>query len=250
MTNVAKDTRRAEYNDAHGASHRDVIPAHWNVLPQDATRDEVDVHWFFNWSEGDMLPRPMLNPWERATIGKRVRTSDDQNLVELPGVRRAVSRSSRIRRVLLALPPFYVSALARWAAPPVRYREAVRARFARLSAVAALTKGFDDLGGSDAFYRSCELAAAPRSADGTENFEQEVAKMKLAVIEEQAKNLHFEAFARYAAASARLRSDDARAAARQRHVREPTITALLAAANTNNAGLDSAMAVILAESVR
>lgn len=250
MNNKTTDSvRRAEYNDAHGPSDLDVIPANWNVLPRTATADEVDVHWFFNWSEGDMLPRPMLNPWERATIGKRVRTSDDRSPVDLPGVRRAAARSSRIRRVLLELPPLYVSVLARWAAPPVRYREPVRARFARLSAVAALTSGFEEIGGAEAFYIACERAAAPRSTDGTENFQRHHAKIKLAVIEEQAKELLVDAFARYRVAHAQLRSEEARAAARKRHMREPAISAVLAASNTNADGA-SAMALILGESGR
>lgn len=248
-TKTTDSVRRAEYNAAHGPSDLDVIPADWNVLPRTATSEEVDVHWFFNWSEGDMLPRPMLNPWERATVGKRVRTSDDSSPVDLPGVRRAAARSSRVRRVLLELPALYVSVLARWAAPPVRYRDAVRARFARLSAVAGLTSGFEEIGGSEAFYVACERAAGPRSTDGTVNFQRHHAKIKLAVIEEQAKELLVDAFAQYRAAQAQLRSEEARAVARKRQMREPAITAVLAASNTNADGV-SAMALILGESGR
>ncbi|MBI2388657.1 MAG: hypothetical protein HYV09_03485 [Deltaproteobacteria bacterium] len=246
MSNNVAQIRRTEYAAAHAPSELDVVPAEWNVLPRTATRDEIDVHWFFNWAEGDMMPRPQLNPWERATIGKRVHTNDRKDAVDFPGVRRAATRSSHVRSVLVALSPQQVSALARWAAPPVRYRDAVRARFGRLSAVAALTEGFEEIGGTEEFYRACERAQSPRSTDGTENFLRHAAKVKLAVIEEQAQALLAEAFTAYAAERANVRAEDARAVAHRRRVREPGMTTVLDAANTNGAD-DEAVAGLLAD---
>jgi hypothetical protein len=242
----------AAYDSAQDPSALEIVPDTWNVLPRGASRDEVDVHWFFNWSEGDMTPRPLLNPWERGCIGKRVKTNDRTEICELPGVRRAAARSSRVRRVLVALDPVHASALARWSAPPNRYPDAVRASFGRLSAVAALTEAFEEIGGTTPFVRACERAAGPRTKDGAENFLRHHAKVKVDVIRAQAEALLAAAFEAYRVERAKVDAESRRVAERRERDRAPAINAIVTAANGNDGGVDgkTAMAILMAEGSR
>lgn len=174
-----------------------------NVLPKGATRDEVDLHWFFNWAEADMSTSPMYSPYEMGLLGERSKVRTRVTPPE-PGSHQlaAAARSSRIRRVLVTMNERLVHALARWAAPPLRIPAPVRALFGRLAGVATLTSAVDELGGIDVFVASCGRASERRDKDGAANFLRHAARVKLAVVREQAESLARDAFEAYATARA------------------------------------------------
>jgi hypothetical protein len=185
-----------------------VISPESNVLQKGATKDEVDVHWHFNFAEGELSPPVMYSPYDQALLGRRVSTSGYVEIPEPSPLRlAAATRSRRIRAILDRLSPTHVSALCRWSAPPSRIPADVRTLFGRLAAVAALTSSFDEIGGSARFLETCARANARKDrGDGTANYLRHHARVKLAVVREEAQAVIAAAFAAYAAA--RVAVDD------------------------------------------
>lgn len=231
----------------------EVVVAASNVLPKEATRDEVDVHWHFNWAEGELTQPAVYSLYDQALLGKRVQTSAFVTPPEPSPVQlTAAARSRRILGALHRLSPTHVSALARWTAPPVRYPEPVFSLFGRLSAVAALTEAFDEIGGSAAYVDACRRASGKRDKeDGTANFLRHAARVKLDVVREQAEALLREAFAAYASARAAVDAETAAAARNKRTTRTPhlvSVTERVAARTTEPlAPASSAMARLRAK---
>lgn len=210
-----------------------------NVLPKGATRDEVDIHWLFNFAEADIAPPPAYTPYDQALLGRRVQTSSyniappEPNDAQL----RAASRSSRVLRTLARLSPRQISALARWAAPPVRAPESVRALFGRLAFVTALTEAFEEIGSSENFVRACTRANGKRvKDDGTANFLRHAARVKLAIVREQAEEILRDAFVAYGNARSDVAADEQRADARAARERAPALADILALAASDDGG--------------
>lgn len=203
-----------------------------NVLPRTATRDEVDVHWFFNWAEADIATTPFYSPYERGLLGER---SKVRSSVPEPGPREcaAAGRSSQVRRVLVQMEPRLVSALARWAASPRRIPEAPRTLFGRLAGVAVLTPAVDSLGGAHAFIANCQRAVEKRDKDGAANFLRHQARVSLVRVRAEAEALARQAFEVYARERARL------AAEPKRRPTTPGRRALAAMAARNEGGADA-----------
>jgi len=225
-----------------------------NVLPTTATRDEIDVHWIFNFEEADIAPAQSYSVYDQAILGRRVQTSK-RNVTPAepsPSQCEAARRSSRVRRVLGRLSHTQVNALARWAAPPKRAHEAVRAIFGRLSFVTALTEGFEEIGSTDAFIKACVRAQGKRDKeDGTVNFLRHAARVKLAVVKEQAEEVLRDAFAAYARERGWLDDEAAAIAAQKAARRAPALTEIMAMAAATTPTADagdgaSALAKIMA----
>ncbi len=200
----------------------EAIPPGSNVLPRTATPDEQDVHWLFNWAEGDMGAPPAVSVHQQSLTG-RVSGAGGPSRDHEPGEgeRAAARRSSRIRAILLALPPEQVSALARWSVAPSRIPAPIGQAFGRLSAVTGLTPGYREIGGGEALHEACELAVARVKGDKVLSIRRHLAKVKLEVIHRQAEALLAEAWAGYA--KAREAHDAAR---RPRPRRDPLAEAI------------------------
>ncbi len=220
-----------------------------NVLPAGATRDEVDVHWHFNWSEGELSPSPLYTPFDQGLLGCRVRASVYVTPPE-PNPRQvaAAERSRRVRAALIRLSPEHVSALARWAAPPMRYPDVVFGLFGRLSALSALTESFEEIGGSGAFIEACRRATSKRDKeDGTVNFLRHAARVKLEIIRAEAETILRDAFASYALARAAIDAEAAGVARRKRRLQSPKLVAVTERSATRTGAPSGAMARLLAK---
>ncbi|MGZ6067057.1 MAG: hypothetical protein ACXWVM_31960 [Polyangiales bacterium] len=206
-----------------------------NVLPKGAAKDEVDIHWHFNWAEADLAPTGGRTLHEQALLGRRV-SSTTRTEVQEPSTEqlRAADRSSRVRRALTRIEPRHVSALARWSAPPTRIPEEARTLFGRLAGVMTLTPSFDEMGGTDGFLLACRRAQSKREKSSPANFLRHRARVTLALVAEEAEALIKEAFAAYRAAVVTV-DEENEALARMRNAnRAPALTRMAHAAPAAN----------------
>ncbi len=187
---------------ANDADHDDdsIVPAGSNVLPPEASADEKDVHWLFNWAEGEMGAAPSVSIHQQslARVGGTAGPTRDYEPGEAE--RAAARRNSRVRSILLMLTPTQVSVLARWSAAPSRIPGAIFGAFGRLSAVTGLTAGYREIGGGEALQEACDLVAAKVKHDKVQSIRRHLAKVKVEVIHRQAAVLLEEAWAAYAKA--------------------------------------------------
>lgn len=237
--------------EAHRASANDdfdgPLPPRSNVLPKTATKDEHDIHWHFNWAEGEMEPAPFSSLYDQALTKVRVQVSPQLKTQE-PGDREraAARRSSRILKIMKRIEPRHVSVLARWSAPPSRIPEPIWSCFGRLSAVTGVTPGYREIGGGAALVENCaRVTAKAKRVKGATDFLRELARTKIAVIRGQAERLQEEAFAAYAKARVEVDADEVAQAARKRNHRTPALAQLAAlfpeAANDGGAALAQLM---------
>jgi hypothetical protein len=239
MSNATTKTASANTNTATEAA---TYAPESNVLPKTATRDEVDLHWFFNFAEADLAQPQMHSPYEQALLGRRVQSSPGSAAPVEPTAMQldAAGRSSRVRKILDRLPPQAVSALARWAAPPARAPEPVRAIFGRLAFVTGITEAYEEIGGSRAFVEACTRAVQKRDKeDGTVNFLRHAARVKLEVLREEAQTLLTSAFEAFATARAVVDAEESTRKAKRDAARAPHLAALTEQANANDSGSTS-----------
>jgi len=134
------------------------ISALSNVLPKGATQDQIDIHWFFNWAYGEMIPHPTFTIFDQEMLDARCSVGTYHERVEFKVEQvRAARRARAIDQVFSRMPGEQVRVLQRWALPPTAFAEVMRQTFGRLVGVASRTPTARKLGGEQALIDPCAL---------------------------------------------------------------------------------------------
>lgn len=127
-----------------------------NVLPKGSTQDQKDVHWFFNWAYGEMIPHPTFTIFDQEMMASHCSVGTYHERVEFTAAQvRAASRAREIDRAFARMPDEQVRVLQRWALPPTAFAEALRETFGRLAGVASRTPTARQLGNERALIDAC-----------------------------------------------------------------------------------------------
>ena len=192
MNSNAKSTKTSTTSTDVDSLHPDS-----NVLSARASRDEVDVHWFFNWAEGELTSNPAYSIFQQQMLGARCARGIKQHVTEPTEEQLAsAARARRVAHVLDRIGSEHVLVLQRWAAAPRSYPEPLRRQFKRLAGLALRTRICRFIGGPSALVSICEIARVkPSNETGTD---LQVAQREIQLARTEAENVLRDAFAIFA----------------------------------------------------